>query len=237
VPPFLCTNVAAEVNAFRAARAGKPASDSTPATPHLVWRPATGRAAWQLFTDRQRDALVSLRKPPVLVAELVEGPLVRAYLYRGEPVLLLEQAAPDCEGEEQLESFWEVLCAPPATATAATAPAPAAGGAESESRLPTAVAADLKRVADVLGAPWLEVLFAFRDGRAWIYDVYSDPRADSLPTAHREKLTALLAAKLLGVAPDRAGAAAPKERLSRPTLFLRRMLRILFEFERSKYAK
>ncbi|MCY3021176.1 MAG: hypothetical protein NTW87_19350 [Planctomycetota bacterium] len=184
---------------------------------NAVWRPATGRAAYQRFTDRQREALVSLQKPPIIVAEAVDGPVVRGYLLQGEPLLFLEKGAPDCTGEERLEGFWEVDYA--------------------------ALRPDLSRLAAEMNIPWLEVVFVAKDGKAWIYDVDADPLFEGLPTGHSEKLTALLAKSLLQVGQTFLSAdavAAPPAKAvetQRPTLFLRRMLRILFEFEQSKYSK
>jgi len=182
--------------------------------PKVVWRPCTGRASYQLFLDKQREALISTKKPPVLLAELKEGPLVRGYFYDGKPVLFLERYVPDNKYEETLEQFFEVPCA--------------------DLREQVALA------AHTLGFPWLQMLFIPVDGKAFIYDVDTDPLWESLPTNWQHQLTALLAAKLLG---QDAGYEAPLTVASgpdcvkqRPTIFLRRMLQILFEFEQSKYS-
>jgi hypothetical protein len=201
VPALTCTNRMDVAREFY----GRHAS--------VVWRPATGRAAYQLFQDRQREALVSLQKPPVLLAEVVAGPLIRAYLYDGQPLLCLKMGAPDPVGEETLERFVETDCGD--------------------------VCGDLRRVADSVRVPWLQASFVLKDGRAWIYDLDADPMFEGLPTVHSEKLVTLLAARMLNstaACPSAipADAADAKER---PTLFLRRMLDILFEFEESKYRK
>ena len=179
--------------------------------PAVVWRPAAGRAAFQCFKDRQRDALLSLQKPPVLLAEGIDGLALRAYLYDGQPLLCLKRTVPDCSGEETLEMFGEYDCGE--------------------------AAGDLRRLAELLQAPWLQVSFALKDGKAWIYDVDADPLIEDLPAVYGERLTALLAARLSGAAAPAMSAGAPAELRQRPTIFLRRMLRVLFEFEYSKYKE
>jgi len=200
VPALVCTNSMEAARAFCGSHA------------KVVWRPATGRAAWQLFLHRQREALISLRKPPVLLAEAVEGPLRLGYLYEGQPLLLLKMSAPEAAeaaGEETLEGFCETDC-------------------------PEA-AADLRLLAETAGTPWLRVAFVLKDDRAWIYDLEADPLFEDLPAVHGEKLVVRLAERLLRqelAAQPVSAAPEPKER---PAIFLRRMLEILFEFEQSKY--
>jgi hypothetical protein len=191
VPALTCTNRMDVAREF----CGRHAS--------VVWRPATGRAAYQLFQDRQREALVSLQKPPVLLAEVIAGPLIRAYLYDGQPLLCLKMGAPNPVGEETLERFVETDCGE--------------------------ACGDLRRVAETVRVPWLQVSF----------DLEADPVFEGLPTVHSEKLVTLLAARMLkrGAACPPAPTASAPEPKERPTLFLRRMLDILFEFEESKYRK
>jgi len=200
VPALVCTNSMAAAREFCGSHA------------KVVWRPATGRAAWQLFLDRQREALISPRKPPVMLAEAVEGPLRLAYLYGGQPLLLLKMSAPEMAetaGEETLEGFCETDC-------------------------PEA-AADLRLLAETVRAPWLQAAFVLKDGRAWIYDLDADPLFADLPAVHSEKLAARLAERLLRREPALPPLPATPEPKERPALFLRRMLEILFEFEQSKY--
>lgn len=183
-------------------------------TPKVVWRPCTGRAAYQLFLDKQREALISTKKPPVLLAELKEGPLVRGYLYDGKPVLFLQRYVPDNKAEETLEQFFEVPCAD--------------------------VRDQIALASRTLGFPWFQLTFIPIDGKAYIYDVDVDPLWESLPTAWQRQLTALLAGKLLGAEAAYEAPLSvpigPDAVKQRPTIFLRRMLQILFEFEQSKYS-
>jgi len=175
----------------------------------VAWRPCTGRALYQAFLEPQRDALVSLRKPPPLLAQIVEGPLYRCYLFDGAPVLTVQSSAPSNEPPERTEEFWEVPC-------------------------PSEVLPDLQRLAEVFKAPWVQIFFVAQGKRAWIYDVDTDPRYDALPTALHDRLAARLACRLLGLPIETAQTVeAP---LQRPTMFLRRMLRTLFEMEETKYS-
>ncbi|MGD0088861.1 MAG: hypothetical protein ABSE73_02975 [Planctomycetota bacterium] len=200
VPELACTNDMAAARQFCGGHE------------HVMWRPAAGRAAWQLFLDRQREALISPRKPPIMLAEAIEGgPLCRGYLYDGQPLLFLKMAAPDCQGEERLEFFSTADCA--------------------------AATAELRRLAETLSAPWLQVTFVLKDAQAWIYDLDADPLCEDLPALHRERLLALLAERLLRREPARQPDPTGEDNQERPTIFLRRMLRVLFEFQESKYKK
>ncbi|MCW8132495.1 MAG: hypothetical protein KIS92_19260 [Planctomycetota bacterium] len=196
VPEMLCTNRLDMVNAFRD---GKET---------VVWRPASGRAIWQLFLDAQRDALVALEKPPILLADTRPGQLTRGYLFEGKPLLLATYRYPDPGPPERLESYMEVAC-------------------------PQAHAA-LARAAELVQGRWLEVQFVQAGDETWIFDLEADPDLEALPAELQARLTERLAAALTGhpVAEPTPDA----EPLERPTMFLRRMLRILFEFEESKYS-
>lgn len=175
----------------------------------VVWRPCTGRAMYQAFLEPQREALVSPRKPPPLLAQVVEGALYRGYLFGGAPVLTVQSSAPSDKPPERTEEFWEVPC-------------------------PIEVLPDLWRLAEVLKAPWVQIFFVAKDGRAWIYDVDTDPLYDALPVALQDRVAERLARRLAGLPIETASAAeAP---LQRPTMFLRRMLRTLFEMEETKYS-
>jgi len=181
--------------------------------PHVIWRPVTGRASVQLFMDRQRDTLISRKKPPVMLYELKDGPLVRGYFFNGKPILLLERYIPQALPEETLEQFFEVPCAD--------------------------VRAQLALAARTLNIPWVQILFTLVDGKAWIYDVDTDPLIEGLPTEFQKRLTQRLAEKLAGLNADYEAPLTPADPAAikqRPTVFLRRMLQILFDFEKSKYA-
>jgi hypothetical protein len=176
-----------------------------------LWRPTTGRAAWQRFLDKQRRHLINPAKPPVLLAKAIEGPLIRCWLYRGEPLLALQHRAPTAEGRlERLEVFASV---------------------ELSSRTMTGISG----LCEVLGASWLQVTLVESECGAYIYDFDSDPLLDWMPPAHYRFLLGRLATRLVreASAPDRA----PLEPSERPTLFLRRMLRELFPYEASKYEE
>lgn len=176
----------------------------------VVWRPVTGRAAWQLFLERQRQHLVGPDKPPILLAEAIEGPLVRVWLWRGEPLLCLAHAAPDASGLELTETLWAVT--------------PQEAGA-----------AQLAGACAALLSPWLQLTYTLAGGRAWIMDADPDPRLDWLPTVHREYLIGRLARRLLGRTAADSEPDVPERVESRELPFLRRMLRDLFVYEASKY--
>lgn len=196
VPDTLCSNRMESVLAFAT---GKQT---------IVWRPSTGRSTWQLFRDAQREALIAFHRPPVMLADVKAGPLVRAYLFEGRPLMFLAFDYPHDGPPERLETFWEV-------------------------EMPETHAA-LTRVAKQVGGRWLEVQFIQADGRTWIYDVDADPSMEALPPALQDRLIERLAASLLGKPVPAPIAGEPPR--ARPTMFLRRMLRILFEFEESKYS-
>lgn len=197
VPRFICSNHMPSVITF----CGQ--------TRTSVWRPATGRASWQLFQDKQRMALIRPDSPPVLVAESISGPYIRAYVYNGVPLCFLAFSAPDIGPPERLESVWETEC--------------------------PGVSSDLQRLARETGLRWAMVAFVWNDEKPWIYDIDPDPILDWLPDIYREYLTAKLSHMLAGET-DRANSlATPNQVAERPILFLRRMLRILFEFEKVKY--
>ena len=174
--------------------------------PQVLWRNTTGRCAWQLFTGRQRAALIAPGKPPVLLAASVAGPLRRAYLVAGRAVLTLGHQAPDAEGLERLEVF---------------------GNGEDAAAAPM-----LARVAEAAATPWGVVQYVPGPSGPVIFDLDPDPVLDELPPVHADMALAGLAAALAGAAaPGLATADA-----ERPALFLRRMLRILFDMEATKYA-
>lgn len=198
VPRMVCTNHMETAHAF------------VTEVEHTLWRPSTGRAAWQLFLEKQRDHLITPTKPPILLAELVEGLLIRCYLLEGKPLLCLKRTAPVCLPMEALELLEATEC--------------------------PAVYRELQRVAEVIPMGWGQVLFILKDEQAWIYDVDADPIYDWLPDVYQQRLTDGFAMGLLGMAPETPlRSALPDTPQPRPTLFLRRMLQILFEFEYKKY--
>ncbi len=198
VPRLVCSNDRKAAEAF-----------VTMITP-VIWRPTTGRAAWQLCLDRQRENLISPDKPPILLAEVIEGPLIRAYLFDGKPLLCLKHNAPAPLPLERLEMF-----------QAAEYPE---------------VYEELQRLAELVGLRWVAVFFALREDRPWIYDIDPDPLFEGLPEVYQRRLTEGLARGLLGDDPRALGEWPDTPQL-RPTPFLRRMLRILFEFESFKYQR
>lgn len=196
VPDTVCTNRLEVVNAFREGK------------DKVVWRPASGRAIWQLFMDGQRDALIALEKPPVMLADVQPGILVRGYVFAGRPLMLVASRYPDSGPPERLEAFQEIDC-------------------------PEAHAA-LGQLAELLKARWLEVQFIQVDGATYLYAVEADPAIEVLPEILQQRLAERLAAGLTGrPIPAPVLGEEPHERR---TMFLRRMLRILFEFEESKYS-
>jgi hypothetical protein len=174
----------------------------------VVWRPATGRAAWQLFRDRQREHLISTEKPPILLAEIIEGPLIRGYLIHGQPLLCLNRYPPACIlHAETLESFKAMEC--------------------------TEVYGELRQLAVQLSLHWGQVSFVLKEGRPWIYDVDVDPILGPMPEVFQERLIDGLARGCLGM--EQASEPLPDTPQVRRTPFLRRMLFPLFEFEHMKY--
>lgn len=170
----------------------------------LLWRPSTGRAPWQLFGDRQRALLVAPDKPPVLLAEAIQGPLIRAYLFQGKPLFCLQYRVPAAVPVERLEVFQTIQC--------------------------SEVYGELQRLTEAFSLPWTLVSFVLKDGEPWIYDVDPDPIFEGLPELYQQRLTEGVAKGLLG---EDINALEPLTDApqTRPTLFLRRMLRVLFDIE------
>jgi len=198
IPNLLCSNDMQSVKAFCSRNE------------RTVWRPVSGRAAWQLFLDKQRDHLIRKDSPPVLLAEAVKGPFVRGFLYDDEPLLMLKCHSPDPTPPERLERFHHMECFETQDA--------------------------LKRLSTVTGARWALVHFVLTEKGPWIYDIDVDPILDWLPDVYRKDVTAMLAARLVGRKDKGCVTVEKNTPRERPTLFLRQMLRILFEFEKSKYG-
>lgn len=177
----------------------------------VLWRPVTGRASWQFFEEKQKTAHVAPDKPPVLLSPALPGHLLRVWLVAGKVVLCLKHRHPDAAPyQEALERFWAVPC-------------------------PEAVRAPVERMAAALGLYWGSVLLVEGADGPWIYDLDTDPLIDWLPIPHRDHLVQALAAGLAGdVVPVAASGTSEPDIHERSGLFLRRMLRILFQFEASK---
>ncbi len=195
VPQMICTNDPEDARAFSQGRTA-------------LWRPTTGRAAWQPFRDKQREALISARRPPVLLAEPIEGPLIRAYVFDGPTLLFLEYSPSDVVPVERLELFRAIEC-------------------------PQAHV-ELQRLAAAAGFRWAQVLFVLREDRVWIYDVDASPVFDWLPEVFHEQLISSLSKALLGREANLPKALLG-EFYPRPMPFLRRMLWDLFTLEYRKY--
>lgn len=177
--------------------------------PAVVWRPATGRAAWQLFRDKQRRHLVGADKPPVLLAPAQAGMLLRVYVIDGQIALAFTAAPP---AREDVERFELTRCVDPA----------AIPGLDR-----------LAAAAQVLGLRWAAFTVVSGEQDVTVYDVDADPVVGDLPPSLQGHLAEALACALTG----RPLPAAPAEGLApRDTLLLRRMLVIQFEMEATKHA-
>jgi hypothetical protein len=202
VPPLLLANDEGTVAAFQQRHA--PAG--------VVWRPATGRAAWQLFRDKQCRALVGVERPPVLLAAVEPGRLLRVYVLDGEAVLTLATAAPNREGLERLEAMAAV-----------------AG-------LPDGFRETVGRAVLGLGLRWACALVVEKGTEGGtgpvFYDIDPDPELSDLPAPFEAFLKSALVAALTG-APPPAATFGP-EPVERPALLLRRMLAIQFDMEQTK---
>lgn len=197
VPPLICTNDRDAADAFC-----KEVGLS-------VWRPTTGRAPWQRCTPYRRDRAMGLDKPPILIAGVVDGPLIRAYLFDGKPLLLVKSKAPAFAPPlERLEVFIAVNC--------------------------PEVYGDLERLAASLELRWGAVSFVIQDHQPWIYGIDPDPVWTELPGFYGERIVTGLAKGLLGEDVSAFGEFSEQPQ-ARRTLFLRRMLQPLFELEHRKY--
>ena len=197
VPDLLCTNDPQSAATFRQK------------ADLVIWRPATGRATWQRFREKQQNAFANPQKPPILLARVVPGPLARAYLMGGKVVLCLQHRPPAFTPPlESLEQLWSVP-----------------GG----DAVPT-----LERLARENSLEWGVITFIPSARGPYIFDLDADPILDWLPEAFRDFLIATLARFLTGR--DMEEHPLPPENvLDRPNLFLRRMLRLPFQFEHSKH--
>lgn len=197
VPPLICTNDRAAAEAF-CEQVGL-----------SVWRPTTGRAPWQRCTPYRRDRVMGLDKPPIVIAGVVDGPLIRTYLLNGKPVLSVKSKAPAFAPPlEGLEVFLAATC--------------------------PEVHGELERLVEVTALRWTMVSFVVQDGQPWIYGLDPDPVLTELPEPYRDRVVTGLAKGLAGEDWHALGELT-QEPQPRRTLFLRRMLQPLFELEHRKY--
>lgn len=194
----LCTNVPERAKAFLEQHE------------QVVWRPTTGRAAWQRFGEKQRKDLIREDKPPALLAAVVPGAMLRGYVLQGRLVITLAHStAGHYEGEESLEYFWL-------------------------HKLSLAQEQQVVQAANRLGLSWGEVTFVVHEQSAVVYSIDFDPDIDSLPDRFRAYLVSVLAHELSGL--DWKQVELPQQREARRALFTRRMMQVLFDFERIKYS-
>ncbi|MEI8394366.1 MAG: hypothetical protein WCF85_06490 [Rhodospirillaceae bacterium] len=201
VPSLLVSNNDGKVAAFQRRNDGV----------ELIWRPVTGQAAWQLFRDRQRSHLVGPDKPPVLLAAVVPGRVLRVYVLDGRVVLVLAMLAPNRDGLERLEGMMAVEDLAP-------------------ERLET-----IARAVSALGLRRAAALVVDGADGPVFHDIDPDPELSDLPPVFEEYLKRCLAAALTGTpmpAPDFG-----PEPVERSSLLLRRMLAIQFDMEATKYAE
>ncbi len=197
VPPMLCTNDAQQAAQFCERHT------------QTVWRPATGHAAWQICGPRQRLHLLDPAKPPVILAAIHDGPMVRSYVIEGQPVLNLQNRAPGFYPVETLETFWEDTAVDLQTTA--------------------------RQVTDALQLGFFTATVVVAGDSRWIYDVNADPVLLDLPPAFRDYLLQALALGLSGRLTTAARLTPPDQPQQRDTLFLRRMLTALFDMEASKH--
>ncbi|MDO6461244.1 hypothetical protein Q4485_11095 [Granulosicoccaceae sp. 1_MG-2023] len=197
IPALICTNSRDEAEAFAAEHE------------IVLWRPATGRAAWQVCGERQREALFATDQPPVLLAAVVPGLFLRCYLCDGEPVLALRFGAPAQTPLERLEFF--------------------------QLEPDTVFYPALREIAANSGLRWGVIHAAVEGERVTVYDIDPDPVTSALPEAVNTYLLKVLACHLMAE-PAPLPAVLGEDALVRELPFLRRMLSVLFDIERSKYA-
>ncbi len=196
VPEIVCTNDTERADEF------------TQQKESLLWRPPCGRAAWQLCLKKQRNDVVSVYKPPVLLTELLEGPILRIYFIQEKPLLVLCKKSPQCTPLESFEVIWGVEC-------------------------PEKLAMEIARLSEITGVKWGQLFVILKGEDYFIYDIETDPIYNWMPEVYRDFLTKALAARLLNRDVEEK---CPQKPIERTSLLLRRMLKILFDFEQSKYS-
>ena len=187
---------------------GEAASAFMAARGEVLWRPSTGKAPWQVFRERQRAHLTGSAKAPFILADIAEGPLRQIYVAGDKILACLEFRPADDSGLESAEMFRH--CEPEPL-----------------------VAAEAVATIAACGLSWGMVLCVSSPGKGVVYDVDQDPYLPDMPKVYREGIADRLAAVLLGK--DKLPEIATDIQ-ERDSLFLRRMLRIGFEMQRSKYT-
>lgn len=187
---------------------GEAAKDFMAKNGEVLWRPSTGKAAWQVFRERQRAHLTGSAKAPFILADIEEGPLRHIFVAGNQVIACFEFRPPDDNGLERAEIFRQ--CEPEPW-----------------------VAAEAIAALRVSGLGWGMVLCVAAPGRGVVYDVDPDPYLPDMPRSYREGIANRLAAVMLG---QKELPAIDDESEERDSLFLRRMLRIGFEMQRSKYS-
>lgn len=195
VPGMICTNDPEQAQAF------------SQAYETVVWRPVTGKAAWQLFKDKQRLYLVDHNKPPIIIAEVVKGPYQRGFLLDGDVLLNLSFKTPSQFPAEVLEQFQCV---------------------EYHHLIPV-----FQAISQQLDIRWAQIFTIHAAGGVYIYDVDMSPVLEQLPAAVHQKLIEMMAVHLNNG--DMTKIEPLDGEYERSTIFTRRMLDILYEFEQSKY--
>lgn len=180
----------------------------------VVWRPATGRAAWQLFLDKQRLHLIAPDKPPIIVAEIIKGSYTRSYIIDGKGLMYLEHATPEISPVEELDGF---ICV--------------------DDVLHDDFASLADTVFNLFDMRWAQVGFARSEQGLVVYDVDTNPVVGQLPEVIQRYLVERMAIALAELPDTESQMAMPEGICRRATLFTRRMLDVLWDFERSKYPQ
>ncbi|MFP4476396.1 MAG: hypothetical protein ACLFOY_12620 [Desulfatibacillaceae bacterium] len=171
-----------------------------------VWRPVTGRAAWQVHVRGRDVRRFGPGRPPILLAEAPPGSLVRIWTYLGRPLLCVSYRSPDVGPPERLETVRELD------------PGPYVRFCE-----------DFHEAASI---PWsLLSLVDGKDGQ-WLADVDADPDFSWLPGSYRDILCLRFARALAGLEIRDTGSLLPEA--ARPVPAQRSALRMLYALERAK---
>jgi len=199
VPDIICSNSIDDVNEFCSKH------------PQTVWRPVSGKAGWQLFKDKQKNYLVATDKPPIMVAEIVEGSLLRGYMLAGKPLMCLDYMAPTQFPNESLEKY---RCVNPDFLSHA-----------------------VKTIQQSTHVEWGQLTVVANENNVFVYDIDTFPCYQSLPKELFEYFNTCLSYHLAGQQDKLDSVSLPEGYTERSTIFTRRMLDILYEFEQSKYSE
>ncbi len=194
IPRMLCSNDVEGVNAF------------CKENEETLWRPSTGRAMWQIFRKKQQDFFVKPELPPVLLAELISGNIVRCFLFDGKPLLFLNAHYPINSPVEKLEVLWSTHI--------------------------DGIANELEQFVQETGVVFACLTLVINDGKIWIYDVDPDPILDGIPENYFDYMINALAYAICQI-PQKVS--IPEGATERSGMMLRRMYQILFDMERSKF--